>query len=188
MTLPVAGHLSPEDLDDILMGTESAAIRVHLETCRPCQQLAAADLDVVVRLQKLPYEKPSPGFADRVMAKVTVTRPVAVLAPTPRSWARAAALFLVIMGGMGSSVVWSLANQARIDVWRQSLVGGVELWFSTALPLLLSRAAAHPLVEAALGSTGRLVAFGIAAALIYVTGLVALRRLIAIPVSARHAA
>lgn len=191
MTHAAAQHLSPEDLDDILMGTESAAARVHLETCRSCRELAAADLDVVVRLQKLPHLSPSPGFADRVMTAVTVPGHAPVRLPAPQSswsWARAAAIAAVIVGGMGSSVVWSLSNQARIDAWRTSLVGAAELWYSTLVPMLVTRLTTSPVISAALASTGRLVAIGTAAALAYLIGLLAMRRLLALPSAVRHAA
>ena len=63
---------------------------------------------------------PSSGFADRVMASVTVSDPFALrslqtlrqrIFATRRSIAIAASLALAVVGSMAASIAWTMANQ-----------------------------------------------------------------------------
>jgi hypothetical protein len=128
-----------------------------------------------------------------VMASVTVPDPFALrsfgtirqrIFATRRSLALAAGLVLAVVGSMAASVAWSLANQdvlAAVGSWALS-EGSQAGWL--ALRGLASNFIEQPWYESArslAGNPGRLaVAIGVAS-LAYLSGIVALRRLLALP-------
>ncbi|MDH5315031.1 MAG: hypothetical protein OEW44_01015 [Gemmatimonadota bacterium] len=190
MSSPHLMHLTPDDLDALLLGTEQERVHVHLETCAECRALVVADRNVVVALESLPSLAPRAGFADRVMAGVT--RPVAVPRRLP-ALARAAALGLVFLGGLAASISWSLANEPMLMAWREGGLKWAEGWLQLGLSGLwaeLSRQSWYATVLDAFGSPTRLTVALAGMLLIYGAGLVALRRLTALPSSgtASHAA
>jgi len=183
MSSPHSMHLTPDDLDALLLGTEQERVHVHLETCAACRALVVADRNVVVALESLPKLSPRAGFADRVMA--------GVITPTtaPGRWpalARAAVLALVVLGGMAASIGWSLANQPMLMAWRDRGLGWIEGWLRLGLSGVwaeLSQQAWYLAARDAFGSQSRLTLALTGMLLIYAAGLVAFRRLTALPPS-----
>ncbi|HEX9164812.1 MAG TPA: hypothetical protein VF862_02810 [Gemmatimonadales bacterium] len=182
MTSPHAQHLTWDDLDDLLMGTERSSVHVHLETCAECRKLAAADLDLVVQIQRLPQLSPRPGFADRVMAGVVAVEPARLpVRPSARPWLKAAAAVLTL-GSLGTSLGWSLANQSLLIALRSDAIAAMK---GTAAQLLqaiggLSQSAVVAALRDTVGGVGvGLLVTAIAAA--YLAGLLSLQRLVTVP-------
>lgn len=190
---PVPGpHLTPDELDALLAGVLPAPAQEHLAQCHACRERAEMEREVVGLLQAVPLLSPAPGFADRVMARVTVPEAARVPAlagvrralATRRGVAVAAGLVVLLLGSMAGSVAWMLANQTTLVAVGQWMLGqaGHAAWIgvrdvATALVeqpwfASLQALAVHP---------GRLgIASGLAIAA-YLVGLLALRRLLALP-------
>jgi hypothetical protein len=193
MTRPSGLHLSPDEFDACLTGTPGPETRQHLEQCDLCREQLRADREIAEQIATLPLMGPTEGFADRVMASVFIPDPFAIrslqatrrrLLSRPKSLAFAATLMLVLVGSMTGSIVWSLQNQetlASIGSWLFAQ-GGQVLWLGL-------QGAASNLIEqpwyAGLKSLVldpvRLAVISAAASFIYLGGLVALRRLLALP-------
>jgi len=75
MTEALPGHLTPEQLDEILDGGVSTSLAFHLETCEPCRTLVATERRLIESLSALPPQTPTPTFADGIMARVALTHP-----------------------------------------------------------------------------------------------------------------
>jgi hypothetical protein len=182
MTLPHPQHLTWDDLDDLLMGTERPAVHVHLETCAECRALAAADLDVVVQVQRLPQFAPRAGFADRVLAGVSAVEPARLpVRPSARPWLSAASITLAL-AGLGTSLGWSLANQALLLSLRADAVAGMQGAAATVLQALngLQQAGLVAALRDSVGGVGvGLIVTAVASA--YLAGLLSLQRLVSVP-------
>jgi len=182
MTAPLP-HLSWDDLDDLLMGTERQSVHVHFETCAACRKLASLDLEVVVQLQRLPALAPRVGFADRVMAGLA-TGAVPIRSTTPlhtSAWLKAAAVMLTL-GGIGASVSWSLANQSLLQSWRVAALERLAGLAQTGLAAvaMLPEAAMVTALRDSLGGVGMgLAVTGVATA--YLAGVLLVQRLVALP-------
>src|SRR5688572_24252164 len=117
MTQAPGPHLSPDDVELWLSGILDAERTRHLDSCPECFDRAQAEREIVEQLAILPALAPTDGFADRVMARVTVADPYALRSlrqrvfASRRSMALAAGLALALVGSMAASVAWSLANQ-----------------------------------------------------------------------------
>jgi hypothetical protein len=186
-------HLSSDDVDAWMSGTLAPAARDHLAGCPDCRERVEAESEIVAMISALPLMVPSADFADRVMQAVSVPDPFSLrsmagirrrLFATPRAAVLAATLALVVLGSMTASVAWSLAHQQtlaalgswiRAEAWQvgwiavRGLASNVieQPWYST-----LRGSLEHPVVW------GALSAF---ASLLYVGGILALRRLLAPP-------
>ena len=188
---PVPGpHLSPDDVELWLSGILDAERTHHLERCAECFDRAQAEREIVEQVSALPLMAPSAGFADRVMAQVTVADPFALrslrqrIFASRRSMAVAASLALALVGSMAASVAWSLANQevlASAGSWL--LAQGTQAgWL--AIRGLASNFIEQPWYESARAFAdhpARLAATLGAVALAYLSGMLALRRLLALP-------
>src|SRR6266550_3820380 len=165
MTPAPGPHLTPDDLDAWLAGALAPAAQDHLSHCPSCQERADTEREIVALLSALPLVSPAPGFADRVMA-------------------RAAGLLALVVGSMAGSIVWTLGHQETLAALGGWLVGqagqlawlgvrGVasnfieQPWFEG-----LKALAAHP---------GRLALASALAVVAYLGGILALRRLLALP-------
>lgn len=193
MTRPSGPHLSPLEFDDWLAGTLAHEWQQHLERCQACLERARAEREIVEQIAALPLLSPAEGFADRVMAAVAVPDPFAIralgttkrrLLATRKSLAIAATLALVLLGSMGGSIAWTLANQdtlASFGTWLLS-EGSRLAWLS--LRGVASTVMEQPWYETLRSlaeSPGRLALGSAAASLAYLGGLLALRRLLALP-------
>jgi hypothetical protein len=146
---------------------------------------------VVEQVAALPSFAPSAGFPDRVMARVEMPDPFALRAFAAarrrllggRPLAAAAVVAIAVLGVVGS-VIWTLAHQETLAaIGRWSLDQGYQaLWVGV-------RAVASNLIEQPwyaglrrlFASPSRIAIGSAAVSLLYVTGLLALRRLLAAP-------
>jgi len=112
MTQAPGPHLSPDDVENWLSGTLDAERTRHLDLCPECFDRAQVEREIVELLSALPVVAPSAGFADRVMASVTIADPFALrslgtlrqrIFATRRSIAIAAILALIVVGSMAAS-------------------------------------------------------------------------------------
>ena len=190
MTPAPGPHLSPDDVELWLSGTLDAERTRHLDWCPECFDRAQAEREIVEQLAALPLMAPSAGFADRVMAHVTVADPFALrslrqrIFATRRSMAIAAGLALAVVGSMAASVAWSLANQdVLVAAGNWLLAQGTQTgWL--ALRGLASNFIEQPWYESARAfadQPDRLAAVLGALSLAYLSGMFALRRLLALP-------
>lgn len=193
MTRPSGTHLSADEIDSWLAGTLSPEWQQHLDRCQACLERARAEREIVEQIAAVPLLAPEEGFADRVMAAVAIPDPFAIrslqatrrrLFSTRKSLAVAASLSLLLLGSMAASIAWSLTHQetlASLGSWLLSQ-GGQIAWLS--LRGLASNLMEQPWydgIRSLLDSPGRL-AFGSAvASAVYLGGVLALRRLLALP-------
>ncbi len=193
MTQVPGPHLSPDDIDRWLDGTLPAAQARHLDGCQECLELALAERETADQIAALPLMGPSAGFADRVMLAVRVPDPFAIrsldsarrrLLGTPRSLAVAAGLLAVLLGSMAGSIVWTLSHQdtlASIGSWLLAQ-GDQAVWL--AVRGVATNLMEQPWYESAKGLVGhpaRLALASAAASVGYLGGVLALRRLLALP-------
>lgn len=189
---PTSAHLSPDDFDAWLAGDLDPAQSSHLAACSQCQERARLETELDALLRGLPQFAPAAGFEQRVMASVRVRQPFRVrslayvrgLAARPRALAVAAGIVLVVVAAMTTSVVWTLGNRetlTALGAW-----AGAEatqlLWVATRA--VFSSLVGQPWYAAVrrfLEDPARLVAVSAAASLVYLSGLLALRRLLALP-------
>jgi hypothetical protein len=188
---PVPGpHLTPDDLDAWLSGALAPAAQEHLASCPSCQDRTETEREIVTLLGALPLMSPAAGFADRVMARVIVPQPFAARSlrsrvfATRRTAVLAASLLVLVAGSMAGSIVWTLGHQdtlAALGTWlagqaRQAAWLGVrgvasnfieQPWFAGLRSLA--------------GSPGRLGLASALAMVAYLGGVLALRRLLALP-------
>lgn len=191
---PVPGpHLTPDDLDAWLAGALTPAAEAHLVACAVCQERTETEREIIALLEALPLMGPTADFADRVMARVAVPQPLTVrtldvlrrrVFATRRSMAIAASVLLLVAGSMAGSVVWTLGHQdtlAALGSWL-TMQAGQAAWLG--LRGVASNFIEQPWfagLRALAGSPGRL---GLACALAlvaYLSGVLALRRLLALP-------
>jgi hypothetical protein len=191
---PVPGpHLTPDDLDAWLAGTLAQAALDHLAFCPACQERADIERDIITLLGGLPLMSPAPGFADRVMARVTVPQPLATpslrslrsrIFATRRTAAIAAGLLALLLGSMAGSIVWTLGHQetlAALGTWLMAQAGQAA-WLGV-------RGVASNFIEqpwfagfrSLAASPGRLGLASALAMVAYAAGVLALRRLLALP-------
>jgi hypothetical protein len=188
-----ASHLGPDELDAWLAGVRVPVLLRHVEECSACLELVRAEEALVGALAALPLPAPRPGFADRVMASVRVPDPFAIRAiqaaqrrlfASRKSVAIAAGLALVLLGSMAASALWTLANRDMLVAAGNWLAGEAGRWAWVGL-----RGAAVNLIEqpwfsgfrSLIDAPGRLAVASAAMSLMYVSGVLALRRLLAVP-------
>ncbi|HET9464151.1 MAG TPA: hypothetical protein VFO71_01360 [Gemmatimonadales bacterium] len=193
MTRPSGTHLSADEIDSWLAGTLSPEWQQHLDRCQACLERARAEREIVEQIAAVPLLAPEEGFADRVMAAVAIPDPFAIrslqatrrrLFATRKSLAVAASLSLLLLGSMAASIAWSLTHQetlASLGSWLLSQ-GGQIAWLS--LRGLASNLMEQPWydgIRALLDSPGRLALGSAVASAVYLGGVLALRRLLALP-------
>jgi hypothetical protein len=193
MTRPSGPHLSPDDFEAWLSGALAPQLQRHLEECQACLEQARADREIADQIAILPLMGPGEGFADRIMAAVTVPDPFAIrslqatrrrLFATPKSLAFAASIALVLLGSMAGSIVWTLNHQetmASLGSWLLSQ-GGQAVWLGVRG--IASNFIEQPWysgIKALMETPGRLAMISALASLAYLGGVFALRRLLAVP-------
>lgn len=189
---PAIQHLTDEDLDLWIEGALPARREAHLRDCPDCQALADAERVLVLRLQQVPLFNPAPGFSNRVMDRVDI--PVTSFAGAWRFWrtrvfanpmsvAAAASAAVVLGGSLAASAAWAAAHQDQITgVGPWLLAQGQQLWaqgltFATAT---LEQQSWYAPLRAAL-TPGRLAAVAATTVALYGAGVLAMRRLLALP-------
>jgi hypothetical protein len=193
MTRPPGTHLSPDEIDSWLSGNLAREWQQHLDQCQTCLERVRVEREIVDQIATLPLMSPADGFSDRVMASVSVPDPFSIrslqatqrrLFATRRSLAIAASVTLLILGSMAGSIAWSLANQetlASIGNWLIT-AGGQVAWLS--LRGVASNIIEQPWytgVRSLLENPGRLAVASGLATTVYLIGVLALRRLLALP-------
>ena len=193
MTRRPDAHLSADDIDAWLAGHLGSAEQAHFEACPACRDAAHADRALIQQLSSLTAFSPAPLFTDRVMASVALPDPFALrsmqtarrrLFATRRSVAVAAMLAVVILGSMAASVTWSMSHRDTIAAAGTWLTASAGQWLWTALRSTVSSVIEQPgyrgLRDLA-ASPGRLAGLSALVFLTYVGGLLALRKLMAVP-------
>ena len=193
MTGPSGPHFSPDEIDAWLAGTLALDWQQHLERCQECLEWARAEREIADQISALPLLSPGVDFADRVMASVAVPDPFAIrslqatrrrLFATRRSLAVAASVAILLLGSMAGSIAWTLANQDTL-----ASLGGWLITQSGHAAWLGLRGVASNIIEQpwydALRSLAehpaRLALASAMASLAYLGGVLALRRLLALP-------
>jgi anti-sigma factor RsiW len=116
-------HPSPERLEALVEGdlpeAERSAIEAHVAACVRCQAEVEEWRTVFAVLASLPRLAPSPGFADRVLARVRIERPwtariaalLARLAPrTTAGWALLTACLTLPAAAATALIAWILTR------------------------------------------------------------------------------
>jgi hypothetical protein len=193
MTRPSGTHLSPDEIDSWLAGTLAQEWQQHLDQCQACLERVRIEREVVEQIATLPLMSPDEGFADRVMAAVAIPDPFAIrslqatqrrLFATRKSVAVAASLSLLVLGSMAISIAWTLTHPEAL-----ASIGGWLLSESSQIAWLGLRGIASNLIEqpwyngvrSLLENPGRLALGSALVSAIYLGGLFALRRLLALP-------
>jgi hypothetical protein len=186
-------HLGPDELDAWLAGIRAPELVRHVDACPGCLELVRAEEALTAQLGALPIHSPRADLADRVMASVYIPDPFAIrslqaarrrLLASRKSVAIAAALAIVLLGSMSASAVWTLANRDTLLAAGTWLAGEAGRWAWVGL-----RGAALNLIEqpwfsgfrSLVDAPGRLALASAAVSLMYVSGILALRRLLAVP-------
>jgi len=193
MTRPSGSHLSADEIDACLSGAPAPEVQRHLEQCRSCLDQVQADREIAEQIAALTLMGPTEGFAERVMASVTIPDPFAIrslqatrrrLFASPRSFAAAASLLIVLLGSMAASIAWSLANQETMAAFGSWLFTqcGQALWLG--MQGLASNLIEQPWyagLRSLADTPSRLAVISGLGTLAYLVGLAALRRLLAVP-------
>jgi hypothetical protein len=186
-------HLTPDHLDAALEESLAGQAALHLEACTSCQDLLQAERELVGLLNGMPRFSPSTQFEDTVMARVAMPDPFALravrsirnrLMDSRRSLVFATSAAIVLIVAMGGSILWSLANQDTLTMIGSSVAGEAVGMFWLGLQAFVSNLVEQPWYGDArnlFGSPGRLASFSAFASLLYVGGILALKRLLALP-------
>ncbi len=193
MTRPPGTHLTADEIDSWLSGNLSQEWQQHLDHCQACLERVRVEREIVDQIAALPLMSPAAGFSERVMASVSIPDPFAIrslqatqrrLFATRKSVALAASLTILLLGSMAGSIAWSLSHQdtlASLGNWLLAQ-GGQMAWLSL-------RGVASNLIEqpwygtarSLLGNPIHLAAGSALATTVYLVGVLALRRLLALP-------
>jgi hypothetical protein len=190
--VPAAPHLTPDDLDLWIDGQLPAKREAHLRECPECQALADAERVLVLRLQQVPLFNPPPGFGERVMNRVNI--PVTSFASAWRFWrtrvfanpvsvAAAASAAVVLGGSLAASAAFAAAHQDQISGVVPWLVSQGQHFLNQGLTyasVTLQQQSWYAPLKAAL-TPGRLAAVVTTGIAVYGAGVMAMRRLLALP-------
>jgi hypothetical protein len=186
-------HLTPDEIDSLLQGEPTPSQLEHLTDCAECALLLGQHRAVVSSLEALPHFDPGDEFADQVMFQVAVPDPFAMrsiatsrrrLLETGRSRALVASVAVAVVGLMAASVIWTSLNREVLSSAGTWLGGEASQWFWVALRGAFANVTEQPWFDTArraVGGPARLAAVSACGMLLYVVGLVALRRLMAFP-------
>jgi len=187
-------HLTDADLDLWVEGALPAARESHLRACPECQKVADAERVLVLRLQAMPLFNPAPGFSARVMDRVNL--PITSVAGAWRLWrtrvfanpiglAAAAGVGVMLGGSLAASAAWAAAHQDTITgVGTWAMSQGQQLFWQgvSAVTATLQAQPWYASLRASLTPV-RIGVVATAGVALYAAGLVALRRLLALPSS-----
>ncbi|MBM4188410.1 MAG: hypothetical protein FJ206_14000 [Gemmatimonadetes bacterium] len=182
MTPWPAKHLTADDLDAFHSEALTKEMQLHLETCEDCRYLVAADRELVELLGRLPVLEPQAGFVDRVMTRVTIAEPVPVpVLSFPRLTRSRVGGLLAAAAGICLSVAWSATNRAALDGWLIAAQSTAVDSVTALAQATMANLAGQSWYESArqiVGSPLRTAVVVAASGVLYLTGIVALRRLI----------
>lgn len=193
-------HLTPDEIDSLLTGKPNPSELEHLNDCAECALLLGQHRAVVASLEALPQFSPGDEFADQVMFQVAVPDPFAMrsmatarrrVLETGRGRAWAASVAVALVGMMAASIIWTSLNREALASAGSWLGGEATQWFWVALRGAFANVTEQPWFDSArniIGGPARLAAVSACVMLLYVIGLMALRRLMALPTNgAAHA-
>lgn len=185
-------HLSGDDLDLWVTGALPAQREAHLRHCPECQALADAERVLVMRLEALPLFSPGPRFADRVMDGVDLPATSIVgawqrwrraVARNPLNVATAAGVAGLLGGSIAASMAWAAGNQDTISgtgTWLMTH-GQTLFWQGIgSASAALEQQGWYQAVRAGL-TPGRVAAMAGVTVSLWAVGVLALRRLLALP-------
>lgn len=195
MTRPLQIHLSLDEIDALLADTAGAPTLEHLHVCSVCSEQVEAERDLVTQLGTLASLAPSQDFADRAMARIVLGAPAPARVPArlarPARLAAAASIMLVLGAAMAASIIWSLGNREALAAAGSWLGSEAVDWLWLGVQGVASNLIEQPWYDRArglLGAPARIAALSAAASLLYIGGVLALRRLMALPApGAAHA-
>ena len=204
MTSPSGAHLAFDDFDVLLSEDVDSPLhapaQAHLAGCPQCQRELAAQSTLIARLESLPFFSPSLAFADTLLQHVARPDPFALrslsssrkrLLASRRSLVTASVLAFLVLGTMAASVLWSLANPDAVSSVGSWLSGTASQWTWVAVRGAFANIVEQPWLGTAqewFATPLRLALLSLGITLIYVGGLFALRRLMALPrAGAAHA-
>jgi hypothetical protein len=181
-------HMTGQDLDQWVEGLLPAPRELHLRSCPQCQELADQERMLVMRLQALPLFNPAAGFNERVMARVEL--PVTSLAGAWHAWknrafmspqrvALAAGIGIMLGGSMAGSAAWASTHQEQITGATTWFLAEGKYWLLQGLATI----EAQPWYQAIRGALtpARIAAVATLGVALYAAGVLALRRLMALP-------
>ena len=182
-------HLTADELDGLLDGNTVDRALSHLGTCILCRTMVELDQRVVVALRALPAFDPPTGFADRVMHRVAIRRPLveAIVVASPRERAarrRVAIAALVASGTVAAGFAWAAANPTEAFNWSSPALQGVGQTLWASIQAVAANAAEQPWfggVRDTLASPARALPAVAIVASLYAAALIGLRRLLAEP-------
>ena len=184
-------HLGAEEIDAWLEGKLAAARLWHLEECAPCLELAESEKALVASLRSLPLHSPAPRFAARVMGKVAVAESTGTLTvirrrllASPRLALVAASMSAVLVGGLGTSIWWSLTHQDTLTLWGQALTNQASQWLWLGVRGAVSNLIEQPWysgLRQVVSSPARVAMMGGFGLVAWAAGLVAMRHLLTVP-------
>jgi hypothetical protein len=188
--MTTTAHLTTDELDTFLEDHPTARATSHIATCAECRAMVALDREVVLHLGALPEHVPSYGFADGVMARVTVGRAVSAPVAVPgTSRAAAARRRVVVAGGLTGAAVagafgWAILNPADALGFASPALqqGGHALW--AGMQVGLSSAVDQPIlawVAEMVAAPMRTIPVLVAAAGVYAAALTGMRHLLTEP-------
>lgn len=98
-------HLGRDALDRLLDGEGKAQWHAHLDGCVRCREELSQLRTLVTSLESLPSYSPSPGFTERVMARVQLPAPRAARRSV-RQWLGWAAVPSAAAAAVAAAVGW----------------------------------------------------------------------------------
>ncbi len=186
-------HLTPDEIDSLLAGEPTPSQLEHLSDCAECALLLGQHRAVVASLEALPHFEPGDEFADQVMFQVAVPDPFAMrsmatarrrMLETGRSRALVASVAVALVGMMAASIIWTALNREVLTSTGSWLGSEATQWFWVAVRGAFANVTEQPWFDTArraFGAPARLAAVSACIMFLYVVGLMALRRLMAIP-------
>jgi hypothetical protein len=186
MTRAYEQHLTLDEIDALLEDAPYAAAHPHLVGCTACRERIDSEREIVTRLAALPYATPSEHFADRVMARVQVPELATVPArrsavPSFRRFALAAS---ILVTAMVASAVWSSMNRELLSATTTWLADGALSWLWVAVRGVGANVMEQPWYAAVRGLFADPARIGMISGgitLLYLGGVFALRKLMALP-------
>lgn len=187
MNAPEPHHLTADELDAILDGTSIERASVHVAGCTICRTMVDLDRRVVQALALIPLVDPAPGFAPRVMARVSIHVPSVEVTVRAKSARRRVAVGAVLVSAaVTGGFAWAASHPVEALAWADPALQGIGQTLWTSLQAAAANMVEQPWFDGTrdlLAAPTRAVPVIGAAAALYAAALVGLRRLLAEPVS-----
>ncbi len=187
MSTPEPHHLTADELDAILDGTAIERASVHVADCTVCRTMVDLDRRVVDALALLPMVDPAPGFAPRVMSRISIhPAPIEVTVRARSARRRVAAGSVVVGVAVAGGFAWAASHPAQALAWAEPALQGIGQTLWTSLQAAAANMVEQPWFDGTrdlLAAPARAIPVIGAAAALYAAALIGLRRLLAEPVA-----